>query len=80
MCTISRNKFKRIYLENKKLFVDYLLSAWKNKSTFISEIFLLKRHFWGKMLTGKHCWNQQIILSWKNILPTTSIPVAKKDE
>ena len=25
MCTISRNKFKRHYLKNKKLFVDFLL-------------------------------------------------------
>ena len=24
MCTISRNKFKRNYLKNKKLFVDFL--------------------------------------------------------
>ena len=25
MCSISRNKFKRIYLKNKRLFVDFLL-------------------------------------------------------
>ena len=25
MCTISRNKFKRHYLKNKKLFLDFLL-------------------------------------------------------
>ena len=25
MCTISRNKFKRHYLKNKKPFVDFLL-------------------------------------------------------
>ena len=25
MCTISRNKFKRHYLKNKRLFVDFLL-------------------------------------------------------
>ena len=24
MCTISRNKFKRHYLKNKRLFVDFL--------------------------------------------------------
>ena len=28
MCTISRNKFKRHYLKNKKLFVDFLLHFW----------------------------------------------------
>ena len=28
MCTISRNKFKRHYLENKKLFVDFLFHFW----------------------------------------------------
>ena len=25
MCTISRNKFKRHYLKNKRLFADFLL-------------------------------------------------------
>ena len=28
MCTISRNKFKRHYLKNKRLFVDFLLHFW----------------------------------------------------
>ena len=28
MCTISRNKFKRHYLKNKRLFVDFLLHYW----------------------------------------------------
>ena len=28
MCTISRNKFKRHYLKNKKLLVDCLLYFW----------------------------------------------------
>ena len=28
MCTISRNKFKRHYLKNKRLFVDFLLPFW----------------------------------------------------
>ena len=28
MCTISRNKFKRHYLKNKRLFVDFLLDFW----------------------------------------------------
>ena len=28
MCTISRNKFKRHYLKNKKLFLDFLLHFW----------------------------------------------------
>ena len=28
MCTISRNKFKRHYLKNKKLFLDFLLLFW----------------------------------------------------
>ena len=28
MCTISGNKFKRDYLKNKKLFVDFLLYFW----------------------------------------------------
>ena len=26
MCTISRNNFKRHYLKNKRLFVDFLLN------------------------------------------------------
>ena len=51
MCTISRNKFKRHYLKNKRVFLDYLLPFWivhaisnilKNKdkypSLIISEI------------------------------------------
>ena len=29
MRTISRNKFERHYLKNKKLFVDFLLHFWK---------------------------------------------------
>ena len=28
MCTISRNKFKRHCLKNKRLFVDFLLYFW----------------------------------------------------
>ena len=28
MCTISRNKFKPLYLKNKRLFVDFLLHFW----------------------------------------------------
>ena len=28
MCTISRNKFKRQHLKNKRLFVDFLLHFW----------------------------------------------------
>ena len=28
MCTISRNKFKRHYLKNKKHFQDFLLHFW----------------------------------------------------
>ena len=28
MCTISRNKYKPIYLKNKRLFVDFLLIFW----------------------------------------------------
>ena len=28
MCTISRNKFKRHYLKNKRRFVDFLLDFW----------------------------------------------------
>ena len=28
MCTISRNKFKRHYLKNKELFLDFLLRFW----------------------------------------------------
>ena len=30
MCTISRNKFKRHYLKNKRLFVNFLLHFWKS--------------------------------------------------
>ena len=29
MCTISRNKFKRAYIKNKRLFLDVLLHFWK---------------------------------------------------
>ena len=28
MCTISRKKFKRHYLKNERLFVDFLLHFW----------------------------------------------------
>ena len=28
MCTILRNKFKRHFLKNKRLFVDFLLNFW----------------------------------------------------
>ena len=28
MCTISRDKFKNHYLENKRLFADFLLHFW----------------------------------------------------
>ena len=28
MGTISRNKIKRIYIENKRLFLDFLLHFW----------------------------------------------------
>ena len=28
MCTISRHKFKRHYLKNKRLFMDFLLNFW----------------------------------------------------
>ena len=30
MWTISRNKFKRHYLKNKRLFVDFLVYFWKS--------------------------------------------------
>ena len=29
MCTISRNKFKRNYLKNKRLFANFFLHFWK---------------------------------------------------
>ena len=32
MCTISRKKFKRHYLKNKILFVDFLLHFWNVRS------------------------------------------------
>ena len=28
MCTISRNKFKRTYIKNKRLFLDFFLHFW----------------------------------------------------
>ena len=28
MCRVSRNKFKRDYVENKRLFVEFLLHFW----------------------------------------------------
>ena len=30
MCTISRKKFKRHYLKNKRLFANFLLHFWKS--------------------------------------------------
>ena len=41
MCTISRNKFKRHYLKNKRLFVHFLLHFWN-----VHEIYniLKKKH------------------------------------
>ena len=55
-CRISNNKFKRLYLKNKKRFVDFLLHFWnvhesenilKKKeeypSLIITEIFASKR-------------------------------------
>ena len=48
MCTISRNKFKRHYLTNKKLFVDFLLHFWnvhtiqnilRKKMSIVAELF-----------------------------------------
>ena len=38
MFTISRNKFKRHYLKNKRLFVDLLLHFWN-----VHEIFNILR-------------------------------------
>ena len=56
MCTISRTKFKRHYLKNKKLFLDFLLiflkCAWNSEhfekkyeypSLIISQIMDCKR-------------------------------------
>ena len=54
MCTISRNKFKRHYLKNKRIFVDFLLhflnmhfrTFWKKDeypSLIISEIMDFER-------------------------------------
>ena len=34
MCTISRNKFKRHYLKNKRLFVDFLLHFWNDHGIY----------------------------------------------
>ena len=28
MCTISRNKFKRTYIKDKRLFLDFVLHFW----------------------------------------------------
>ena len=28
MCTISHNKFKRTYIKNKRLFLDFFLHFW----------------------------------------------------
>ena len=48
MCTISRNKFKRHYLKNKRLFVDFLLHFWnvheiknilKQKMSILAQLF-----------------------------------------
>ena len=48
MCTISRNKFKRHYLKNKRLFVDFLLHFWnvheiynilKKKMSILAQLF-----------------------------------------
>ena len=34
MCLISRNKFKRHYLKNNRLFVDFLLHFWNVHSIY----------------------------------------------
>ena len=34
MCTISRNNFKRHYLKNKRLFVDFLLHFWNVREIY----------------------------------------------
>ena len=48
MCTISRNKFKRHCLKNKRLFVDFLLHLWnvyeilnilKKKMSILAQLF-----------------------------------------
>ena len=48
MCTISRNKFKRHYLKNKKLFVDFLFhflnvleiqNILKKKMSILAQLF-----------------------------------------
>ena len=48
MCTISRNKFKRHYLINKRLFADFLLDFWnvheiynilKKKMSILAKLF-----------------------------------------
>ena len=48
MCTISRNKFKRHYLKNKRLFVYFLLHFWnvheiynilKKKMSILAKLF-----------------------------------------
>ena len=36
MCTISRNKFKRHYLKNKRLFVNSLLDLWNMNAIYNS--------------------------------------------
>ena len=48
MCTISRNKFKRHYPKNKRLFVDFLFHFWnvheiykilKKKMSILAQLF-----------------------------------------
>ena len=48
MCTISRNKFKRHYLEKKRLCADFLLQFWnahaiynilKKKMSILAQLF-----------------------------------------
>ena len=48
MCTISRNKLKRHFLKNKRLFLDFLLHFWnvheiwnnlKKKMSILAELF-----------------------------------------
>ena len=48
MCTISNNKFKRHYLKNNRLFVDFLLHFWnvhenqnilKKKMSILAQLF-----------------------------------------
>ena len=59
MCTISRNKFKRHYLKNKRLFVHFLLHFWN-----VHEIYnILKKNMSILALLFQKLWTAKEVVT-----------------